>query len=222
MAEDRFLPASGVSVMMQAPPTGIPTTSRFRKGSLFMITRALLPLIVVGLLAGLLLGGTGGILVVVGIVIVVGIFWLSVQHRKNISRRLYTESPDDWMSRTAFYEGPFDGAGLPGAAAFERQHSLSGNPPQIRLVVTSDGLEFGPAGHSGTPMTVPYTELQSVQLVPGTRRRMVVVTPPIAHRLGRVVLTTAKGRVARFSGIPVEGLRAALVRKGARPTSQTG
>ena len=207
VAEGEVLPANGVSVVVRSPPTSTYPGSRNRREWLFLVTRGLLPLVVIGLLAGLLLGGIGAVLVVIGVALIVGVLWLGVRYREAKSRELYTESSNDWMSRTAFYEGPFDETGLRGAGHFERQHSIDNNPPQVRLVVTPEGLSFGPAGHSGDPLKVPFTELESVTLSPGTRKRMLVVTPPIANRLGTVELTTTDGRVARFTGIPPPGPR---------------
>ena len=209
------MPASGVSVVVRPPPTSTDSGPRNRNGWSFLAIRGLLPLVVIGILAGLVLGGIGAVLVVVGAALIVGVVWLSVRYRKAKSRELYTESSEDWMSRTAFYEGPFDETGLRGAEHFEKQNSTYNNPPQVRLIVSSEGLSFGPAGHSGDPLKVPFAELESVTLSPGTRQRMLVVTPPIAKRLGTVELTTTEGRVARFSGIPPQDLEAALVRQGA-------
>jgi hypothetical protein len=81
--------------------------------------------------------------------------------------------------------------------------------------VTSDGIAFGSATSSGTPFKLPFAEVQSVELFPGDRNRMIFVTPRGARRLGSVVITTTDGRAARFSGIPAEGLQEALTRQGA-------
>jgi len=216
MEGDPAGPASGVRVTVRGPQLASEPQPKNPKRALFPLIRGLLPIIIVALLAVLLLGGTGGILVFVGLVLVAALVWFAVERQKRISRSLYSESPSDWMSRIAMYEGPFDQTGLAGAASFERQHSMYNNPPQVRLVVTADGLEFGPAGHSGTPMKIPFTELESVVLVPGPRKRMLVVTPATSDRLGTVEVMTTAGRLARFSGIPSGGLQTALVREGAR------
>jgi len=179
-----------------------------------MILLSLAPLVIVGLVAVLLLHDSffflGGIAIVAVIVVALA------QHQKSVSRRLYTTSPDDWMSKVAFYVGPFDDSGLPGAASFERQHSRAGNPPRVRLVVTNGGLSFGPAGHSGSSEMVPYGWMGALDLIEGTHPRKVLITPPVAALRGQVVVTTAEGKIARFSGIPVEGIRAALRARGAR------
>ena len=150
-----------------------------------------------------------------GFAIVAAVVAVAVLRQKSISRKLYSTGADDWMSRSAFYIGPFDHTGLVGAAAFERQHSTYNNPPQVRLLVTSDGVVFGPAAHSGTPMSIPFANLESVDLVEGTRPRMHVVTPAIADRVGQVTLRTTDGRLARFSGLPVDGVLKALSKQGA-------
>jgi hypothetical protein len=137
------------------------------------------------------------------------------QRDRHRSRALYSSSPDDWMSRVAFYAGPFDRTGLPGAAGFEREHSASNNPPRVRLLTTDDGFVWGPSGHSATPLTVPFNQLESVELIEGTRPRMLVVTPPIADRVGQVVLRTIHGQIARVSGLPIKGVEAALRERGA-------
>jgi hypothetical protein len=46
-------------------------------------------------------------------------------------------------------------------------------------------------------MTVPFTDLDSVDLIEGSLPRLVIVTPPIADQMGQVVLTTTEGRVAQ-------------------------
>jgi hypothetical protein len=83
------------------------------------------------------------------------------------------------------------------------------------LVATSHGLTFGPAGHSGPPMTVLFSEMQGVDLIEGTHPRKLVTTPPVAAQRGQVVVTTTEGRMAKFSGIPIEGIQAALEVRGA-------
>ena len=124
--------------------------------------------------------------------------------------------PDRSDVQHRFYEGPFDATGLPGAADFERIHNSYNHPPEIRLGVTLLGLVFGPAGHSGTPMTVPFGRLHSVELFSGTRKRIFLVTPATANQRGVVVLTTNNGKIARFSGITSDGLQEALTRMGAK------
>ena len=64
-------------------------------------------------------------------------------------------------------------------------------------------------------MTVPFGELEAVDLIEGTRPRMLVVTPPIADRVGQVVLRTTDGRIARFSGLAIKGVEEALRERGA-------
>jgi hypothetical protein len=64
-------------------------------------------------------------------------------------------------------------------------------------------------------MTVPFSDLELVELFEGTRPRMLVVTPPVADRVGQVVLRTIKGRIAKFSGLPIQGLEEALRDRGA-------
>jgi hypothetical protein len=124
------------------------------------------------------------------------------------------------MSRVGFFDGPFDVAGLPEAASFQRKYgvyTLWGNSFPVRILTNSDGIVFGPAGSAGigTPVTVPFSELESVELVKGSRQRTVVVTPGTANQVGQVVITTVQGRVARFSGVRIKGLQAALEHKGA-------
>jgi hypothetical protein len=175
----------------------------------------LAPLVLVAVVLIVFMGGFGAVLFVVAMVFVSVIVVLRVQRQKAISRRLYGSDPEDWMSRTIFYVGPFDQSGLEGAVQFERLHSRYNNPPQVRFLVTSDGVRFGPAGHSGNPMVIPFDDLDSVDLLEGTRPRMLVITPPIADRVGQVVLRTTSGRLARLSGLSIEGVRAALAQKGA-------
>ncbi len=218
-APDWARAATGVAVRAHTSVDTVPSTGRSPRRLVLAAVRALVPTVIVALLVVLMLGaGAGSIVVLLALIGIAGVIWYSVQRQKSVSRGLYMHSPSDWMSRSCYYEGPFDQDGLPGAASFERQHGIYNNPPQIRLVVTSDGIVFGPAGHSGTPMSVPFAELQSVDLFPGSRRRMVVVTPATGNRLGVVVLTTTAGKVARFSGLPTEGLQAALVEQGAAVT----
>jgi hypothetical protein len=81
--------------------------------------------------------------------------------------------------------------------------------------VTDDGFVFGPGGHAATPMTVLFRDLESVDLIEGTRPRMLVVTPPIADRVGQVVLKTIQGRIARFAGLPIQAVEEALRVRGA-------
>jgi hypothetical protein len=119
------------------------------------------------------------------------------------------------MSRTASYSGPFDETGLVEAASFQRQHSRNSKFPAVRLLVTDTGLVFGPAGHRGAPLTVPFNDLNSVRLIIGTRPRTLIVTPPIADRVGQVELETNERRIARFSGLPINGIQEALQERGA-------
>ncbi len=190
MHQDGLLPATGVRVGVQPPPNSRPSARLIPKGTRAPILRGFAPLVIVALIVVLFLGGTGGILVVVAIGAMAALVVGLVQRDKYRSRQLYSTSPDDWMSRTAIYWGPFDHTGLPGAANFDREHRGSQSQPQVRLLVTDDGFVFGPGGHRGTPMTVPFGELESVDLIEGTRPRMLVVTPPIADRVGQVVLRT--------------------------------
>jgi hypothetical protein len=178
-----------------------------------MVLIGLAPLIVVGLVVIFLLREP--ILFVIAIAFVVALVVFAVLRQKSLSRQLYGSGSGDWMSRTGFYVGPFDGSGLPDAASFERLHSRAGHPPQVRLVVTSDALSFGPAGHSGSPEILPFRSLRTVDLIEGTHPRKFLITPPVAAQRGQVVLTTSDGRVAQFSGIPVEGVRVALEARGA-------
>jgi hypothetical protein len=62
---------------------------------------------------------------------------------------------------------------------------------------------------------VPFGELQTVELIEGTHPRRLWVTPPVAARRGQVVVTTTQGQVAKFTGVPVEGIRTALQERGA-------
>jgi hypothetical protein len=149
-----------------------------------MIMIGLAPLIIVGLVVSLTLGEP--LLFVGGLVVAAAIVGFGVQHQKSVSRRRYSSEPDDWMSRTSFYVGPFDHSGLPGAVAFERLHSRYNNPPQVRLLVTDHGIVFGPSGHSGTPLSVSFSDLVTIDLIEGTRPRMLVITPPMRTRWGRL------------------------------------
>jgi hypothetical protein len=217
--------ASGVTDLIRNSPSAASSSSSssgHHKRVVVAVLRGLVPTVVVALVVGLLLGaGTGSIVVVLSMAVIAIMIWLSIRRRRAISRALYAQSMFDWMSRTGYYEGPFDRSGLPAAANFERQHSIYNNPPQVRLVVTSEGIAFGPAGHSGTPMKVPYAELESVELFPGARKQELVVTPATANQLGIVVLRTKGGRTARFSSIPSEGIRAALASVGATITQES-
>jgi hypothetical protein len=220
VAEGEVAPARGVSVVIHEPSKdAVLRSPRDSRAWQLLIIRDLVSFVVVGLIAGLLFGVLGAAIVVIGLALIAGIIWLSVSYRKAIRRDLYADSAGDWMSRVAFYERPFDEAGLRGAKHFETQHGSYNNPPQVRLAVTAEGLLVGPSGHSGDPMKLPFAEIESVELIPGTKKWMIVVTPPIASRLGRVVLTTTDGRTARLSGILPEDLEAALVRQGATTTT---
>jgi hypothetical protein len=187
------------------------------KGNRLAIVIGLTPAVLVLAVLILFLGGTGGILFLVAVVFVGAIVIFAVQRQKSLSRRLYADDPQDWMSRSIFYAGPFDQTGLEGATHFERINSRYNNPPQVRLLVTNNGFRFGPAGRSGTPMSIPFRDLESVDLIEGIRPRTLVVTPPIADRVGQVVLRTTEGRLARFLGVPVQGVLAALMQRGALP-----
>lgn len=178
-----------------------------------MIFLSLAPLLIASLVVSLLLKQPW--LVLVGIAIIFGVFAVAIRRQKSLSRRRYTSSPDDWMSKAGFYVGPFDSSGLPGAASFNRQYSRAGHPPQVRLVVTDEGLEFGPAGQSGSPEIVPFGWMRTLDLIDGTHARKVLISPPVADQRGQVVVTTTEGKVARFSGIPISGIRAALEARGA-------
>jgi hypothetical protein len=178
-----------------------------------MVLLGVAPLVIVGLVIIFVLREP--ILFVVAIVFVIGLVVFAVLRQKSLSRQLYGSGSGDWMSRTGFYVGPFDGSGLPDAATFERLHGRAGHPPQVRLVVTGDALSFGPAAHTGSPEILPFTSLRTVDLIEGTNPRKLLITPPVAAQRGQVVLTTSDGRVARFTGIPVEGVRVALEARGA-------
>lgn len=209
-------PAVGVSVTVHPPSSDGRAESRIRKGTGFVLFRGLLPLLIAALLVVLVLGGAGGILVLVAVAVIAALLAVMVRYRRNKSFQLYSSSPRDFMSRACFYDGPFDTSGIPEAASFERKHSTSYRvPPQVRLLVTNYALVFGPAGHSGSPLMVPFKELRSVDLVKGTRPRMLVVTPPIAERVGRVELRTTQGHRVRFSGLPIKGVLGALRERGA-------
>jgi hypothetical protein len=178
-----------------------------------LILLSLAPLIIAGLVVSLLLKKPFLFLIAIAIIAVTPV--VAVQYQKSVSRRLYSTGPDDWMSRTGFYVGPFDGTGLSGAASFERQHGRNGHPPQVRLVLTNDGLSFGPAGHSGSTVLVPFSGINVVDLIEGIHPRKVLITPPVATQRGQVVVTTTEGQIAKFSGIPIKGMQTALEDRGA-------
>ena len=213
MTEDLSLPAGGLTVRVHPQRSGEPRVPRFPRGGWFLILLSLAPLIIAGLVLIVLLNEP--FLFVIALAIVAVFTVVAVQYQKSVSRRRFSSNPEDWMSRTGFYVGPFDSAGLPGAAIFERQHGRHGHPPQVRLVMTNDGLSFGPAGHSGSPVLVAFSGMQVVDLIAGIHPRKVLITPPVATQRGQVVVTTTQGHIARFSGIPVAGIQAALEERGA-------
>jgi hypothetical protein len=218
-------PAKGVTLTVVNAPEGAGTSPLTRKKIGFLFVRSLVSLFVLALVALLVLDDT---LVLVGIVLLVAIFWGSMQFQKSRIRQNYGATLDDWMSRVGFFEGPFDGAGLPEATSFKRKYgvyTLWGNTFPVRILMNSDGIVFGSAGAAGIsmPVTVPFSELRSVELVRGTRQRTLVVTPGTAQQVGQVLITTVHGRVARFSGVRIKGLQAALDHRGAvvvGPTSR--
>jgi hypothetical protein len=218
-------PARRVSLNVVDSPDVAGASRHVRDHFGVLIIRGLVVFFVVACPVFLVLAG--GALVVVGIVLLVAIFWASVQFQKSRIRQTYGASLDDWVSRVGFFDGPFDTSGLPEATGFKRKYgvySLWGNSFPVRLLMNSQGIVFGPAGAAGigTPVTVPFSELQSVELVKGSRQRTLVVTPGTANQVGQVVITNRRGRVARFSGIRTTGLQAALEKRGAvpRPPSQ--
>jgi hypothetical protein len=215
MREERLLPASTVLVTVHPPPGAGRSGSRIPEGKRHVVVLGITPLVIVVLLSVLFLGGIGDYLVFITIALMAALVVGLVQRDKYRSRMLYSSSRKDWMSRVALYVGPFDHTGLPDAANFERRHSVSSNPPQVRLLVTDDGFVFGPSGHAGTPMIVRFNDLESVDLIEGIRPRMLVVTPPVAYRVGQVELRTIEGRIARFSGLPIQGVEEALRDRGA-------
>jgi len=155
------------------------------------------------------------VLLLVPIAVLLAIILVATQRQKSVSRRLYSSSTEDWMSRTCFYVGPFDGSGLPGAASFERQHSRNGHPPQVRLVLSNNALAFGPAGHSGSSLDIPFSSIHLVDLYEGSHPHKLLITPPVAAQRGQVVVTTTQGHTAKVSGIPIEGIQTALRDRGA-------
>ena len=136
MPDDRLLPAAQVRVAVHSAPSASPSARRIPRGKGFAIFRGFAPLVIVALILVLFFGGTGGILVIVTVAALTAIVAVLVQRDKFRSRRLYSSGPDDWMSRAAFYVGPFDHSGLPGAAGFARRHTATGRYPEIRLLVT--------------------------------------------------------------------------------------
>jgi hypothetical protein len=114
------------------------------------LVRRVAPPLIVSVVVILFFGGKGAIFVLVGIAMIVGVIAVGVQHRRSVCFRLYSSDPNDWMSRAAIFVGPFDNSGVPDAAAFARRHTASGDYPEIRLLVTKNGLAFGP-GIQGLP-----------------------------------------------------------------------
>jgi hypothetical protein len=140
MHENRLLPATEVRVTVHPPPNSLPSARLIPKGKRRAVLCGFVPLVIVALTVLLFFGATGGILVIVAVAALAGLVTALVQRDKLRSRRLYSSGQDDWMSRVAFYVGPFNRTGLPEAASFERKHSVSNNPPQVRLLVTDDGF----------------------------------------------------------------------------------
>lgn len=213
MTETGSLPASGLTVRVHSAVANGSRVSRFPKGSGLLILLSLAPLVIAGLVVSLLLKEP--LLFLAGMAIVVTILVVTAQHQKSVSRRLYCSTSADWMSPIGFYVGPFDGVGLSGAATFESRNGRAGNPPQVRLVATNHGLSFGPAGHSGSAMTMLFSEIMDIDLTKGTNPRKHGITPLVAAQRGQIVVTTTQGTSARFSGIPIEGVQAALEVRGA-------
>jgi hypothetical protein len=214
-------PANSVTVTVRAPIAKATSVSRHRNRLNFVLIRAFVVLIVGALAAGLVLGAGGAaVVIVIGIVIIAGVLWAAVRSQANGTIGSYHPV---WMSRTVFYEGPFGDKGIPGSADFEKYHSVYGltkMPPRVRLGITSKGIEIEPADNTGTSLNLSFSDLQSVELDPGPGPKKLLVTPATADQLGSAVLTTATGRIARFSGIPSEGLKSALIQQGATVKQQ--
>jgi hypothetical protein len=116
-----------------------------------------------------------------------------------------------WFSPLAYFQGPYDEAGLKDSGEFFRLTSLNNKPPQVYLTATETGLGIVPIQNRmmrkgrGTQsiLWTTYPEIDRIELKPASRSRLSVMTPSTSSELGEVIVTTKTGQVARLTGTSV-------------------
>src|SRR5271155_4169316 len=92
-------------------------------------------------------------------------------------RRQHAIPGHQWVSPLAYYRGPFDDHdGLDLSQMFFGQSSYSGKPLQIYLTAAETGIGIIPAKGKGRSLWLRYEEVASIELRPGSRGRIVMVT----------------------------------------------
>ena len=98
---------------------------------------------------------------------------------------------------------------------FLGRSSYAGKPLQIYLTAAKTGIGIIPAKGKGRSLWLRYEEVVSIELRPGSRGRIVMMTPSTASRIGEVSIVTKQHRRAELSGIPNGGLFDLLTDLGA-------
>jgi hypothetical protein len=160
------------------------------------------------------------------IVVTLGLIWLlfyvvlRLQKRRN--RRFLRPDPC-WMSGIGYYVGPYEGhTALNGADEFFRRYSPFGKPVQGWLVVSSTGFEIVP-GRRGSiaPLTIPLSDVTTVEVVPASRKPFIITSPGRAPQLGQIAITDHDGRRAIFAGTSAEPMVKLLEELGAQVVRST-
>jgi hypothetical protein len=123
-----------------------------------------------------------------------------------------------WFSPLVYYTGPFDdGNGLVGGWEFLDRYNISFREAlEVFVTATETGFGIIPPVRKAVPWWIAYDEISQVELVPGTRGRLAIVTPGRARKIGVTTLTTRENRKAVFAGTPVRGPSALLSELGAQ------
>ena len=137
-------------------------------------------------------------------------------------RRQHAIPGHQWVSPLAYYLGPFDDHdGLEMSQICFGRSSYEGKPPQIYLTAAQTGIGIIPAKGKGRSLWLRYEEVDSIELRPGSRGRIVMMTPSTASRIGEVSIVTKQHRRAELSGIPNGGLYDLLTVLGAWESCET-
>ena len=137
-------------------------------------------------------------------------------------RRQHAIPRHQWVSPLAYYLGPFDDHdGLDLSQMFFDRSRYVGKPPQIYLTAAETGIGIIPAKGKGRSLRLRYEEVVPIELRPGSRGRMVMMTPSTASRIGEVSIVTKQHRRAELSGIPNRGLYELLTDLGAWESCET-
>jgi hypothetical protein len=131
--------------------------------------------------------GVETILIVIGTLVFIALITVWLMRRQK--RRALSVPGRVWVSRHAFYPGPYDAdgdPGLPGSARFARKHTGQGVVPIVRLVLTPAALVIVPTQGRRDQLSCPLSEISTIIVTQAGRKD------------SGLTITSREGRTASF------------------------